>query len=188
MQGRPRILFVTSEWLLPDTSGGQQRASNLARLLGRIGDITLANVRSLAPDDETLRLNRREFDVWSAVTLPVARRGLLQRLRSRFRYELDPTCLETGRFALAPRDRAELLSMVHNHDVVWIQDVRTANACRVSQWPHSVLDTVDVGSNFYRSMARSRDGLGRRWLDHRLAWQWKRRERLFTERFDVVTV
>src|SRR5690348_14131424 len=189
MQGRPKILFATSEWLLPDTSGGQQRALGIARLLSRIGDVSLANIRSKATDGETLRLNRREFDVWSAVTVPAgARPSRLRRLESRLRYEFDPACLETGAFALAPDDRADLLRLMSRHDVAWIQGVGTANACRISKWPHSVLDTVDVHSNLYRSMARSRTRLGRRWLDHRLAWQWKRRERLFTERFDVVTV
>lgn len=188
MQGRPKILFVTSEWPLPVASGGQQRALGVARLLSRTGDASLANVRSKATDEETLRLNRREFETWSAVTLRAEPGSLFQRLRRRVRYELDPACLGTGGFALTPDDRADLLRLISRHDVVWIQDVGTANACRVSKWPRSVLDTVDVHSNLYRSMARSRDELGRRLLDHRLAWQWKRRERLFAERFDVVTV
>lgn len=188
LKERTKILFLTSEWPVPATSGGQQRALGIARLLSRIGDVSLANVRSKATDEETLRLNRREFEIWSAVTLPAEPGSLFQRLRRRVRYELDPACLETGAFALAPDDRADLHRLISRHDVVWIQDVGTANACRVSKWPNSVLDTVDVHSNLYRSMARSRDRLGRRLLDHRLSWQWKRRERLFTERFDVVTV
>src|SRR5690242_4797998 len=100
MQGRPRILFVTSEWPLPIASGGQQRALNIARLLSRMGEVSLAHVRSVPPDEETLRLNRREFDVWSAVTVrPASRGGLLRKLKWRIRHEFSPSFLETGPFA-----------------------------------------------------------------------------------------
>jgi len=189
MQGRPRILFVTKEWIFPTGNGAQERALNIAKLLNRVGDVSFVIVPDQAGDEERVWLNSGKLDL--RMVLRTRREflpGPLERLRWRFRYEFDPRHLATDFQSISEKDRSGLLNLLRNFDVIWVQDIQTANWCRIDRWPHCVLDTVDVHSNLYRSMARSRDGLGRRWLDHRLAWQWKRRERLFTERFDVVTV
>lgn len=189
MQGRPKILFVTKEWIFPTGNGAQERALNIARLLGRAGDVSFVIVRVNGGDEDSVRLNSRNLDL--RMVLRTRREflsGPVDRLRWRIGYEFDPRYLAMDHQSVGKGDRSAFVNLLGHYDVIWVQDIKTANWCGIHEWPHSVLDTVDVHSNLYRSMARSRGGLGRRLLDHRLAWQWKRRERLFAERFDVVTV
>ncbi|TAM79845.1 MAG: glycosyltransferase [Acidobacteria bacterium] len=189
MQQRLKILFVTGDWILPLGNGAQQRALNISRLLGRIGDVSFAIIPRHTDDPEMVSLNKRGFDVRVVFhAAPEAPKGAFGRLGRRFRREFDAGCLETDIYSISACDRAALLNLVQGYDVVWVQDVKTANSCRIGRWTHSVLDTVDVPSNMCRSMARTRGNVPRRLLDYRHSWIWMRRERLFTERFDVVTV
>ena len=90
---------------------------------------------------------------------------------------------------LAKPDRAALQELIQQHDVVWVHTIRTAHWFRIYRWPHSVLDVDDLPSRQRISRRRSRAAVHvRRLLDLRMSWIWRRRERMFPDRFDVLTV
>src|SRR5580704_3073554 len=81
-----------------------------------------------------------------------------------------------------------LEELFHQHDVIWVHTIRTAQWFRIYRWPHSVLDVDDLPSRPYQLAERSGGSLIRRMLDLRMAWIWQRRERILSERFDVLAV
>ena len=188
MQERPKILFIANQMPLPPDNGARQRALNISRLLGRFGEVSFVIVQRRAAEAAILRLNTQEFEVRMALLAARETLGRFSSIQRRILRELDPNCFATDDYAISGADRAKLLEEIQKHDLIWVQDVSTADSCRIGRWPHSVLDTVDVLSNWYRSVARKEDDPLRRLLDYRLSWIWKRRERTFTERFDIVTV
>ena len=66
--------------------------------------------------------------------------------------------------------------------------MRTASWFRMYRWPESVLDVDDLQSRTHRSVAHAGGSLGKRLVNLRRAWIWRRRERTLTDRFDVLTV
>lgn len=72
--------------------------------------------------------------------------------------------------------------------MVWIHTIRTANWFRLYRWPHSVLDVDDLQSRTHRSVAQASGNLATRLVNLRRSWIWRRHERHFTHRFDVLTV
>lgn len=190
MNCRPKILYVTSVWpLKPAHSGARQRVLNIGRLLGRFGEVSLVIAEFGPADEDTVRRTRREFNVRKIVRpLPAGRDDRLGRVEHRLRYEFDPRYLATHHYTVAENDRSALLELIKEHDLVWVHTVRTANLFRIDRWPRSVLDVDDIPSRFYLSKARSCRNPARRFLDLRLSWMWRLRERRLTERFGVLTV
>jgi glycosyltransferase involved in cell wall biosynthesis len=183
-----KILFVASHWPLGASYGAQQRVLNIARLLSRFGDVSFVIVDPERADEEVVYRTKREFEVrrtFRPFSAPMLKPT--DRVLHRCRYEFDPRYLWVP-FTVTDTDRDALLDLIQQHDVVWVHTIKTANLFRISRWPHSVLDVDDLLSRYYRSTAQSGGSLVRRFLDLRLSWQWRRREQLFTERFDVVTV
>lgn len=185
---RPKILFVTSHWPLAPAYGAQQRVLNIAKLLGRFGDVSFVIAPSEPEDEETARRTKREFEVHRVVRPLLVwpgrpPRGLSQRLR----HEFDSTYMATDPYVVSEPDRNGLQELIEQHDLAWVHTIRTAHWFRIYRWPHSVLDVDDLPSRTYQSEAQSDDSPVRRLLDHRMAWIWQRRERLFPERFSVLT-
>ena len=188
-QGRPKILFVTSHWPLAAAYGAQQRVLNIGRLLGRFGDVSFVIVPTEQEDEETVRRTRCECEVRRVIRpLQVAPGRRCVRLSNRLRHELDPAYMETDPYSVSDSDRAGLQELMQQHDVVWVHTLRTANWFRFHRWPHSVLDVDDLASSTYQSAAQSGRSPVRRLLDLRMAWIWRRRERILADRFDVLTV
>jgi glycosyltransferase involved in cell wall biosynthesis len=186
---RPKILFVTSHWPLAEAYGAQQRVLNIARLLKRIGDVSFVIVPSEQEDEETVHRTEREFEVRTVMRpLSVALRRSLGRLPERLRHEFDPTYMATDPYRMSRNDCTGLQELMKQLDVIWIHTIRTANWFRIYQWPHSVLDVDDLPSRSYQSEAQSGGSPARRLLNLRMAWIWRRRERKFEDRFDLLTV
>jgi glycosyltransferase involved in cell wall biosynthesis len=189
MHMQPKILFVTSHWPLDHAYGAQQRSLNIAKLLGRLGDVSLVVVPPEPENAEIARRTAREFPVrLVARPLPLAKGNLFHRLRQRFGHEFDPAHLATVPYAVSESDRRALLDLMQQHDVTWVHSVFVANLFRIRRWPSSVLDVDDIPSRLYVSSAQVARNPVRRLVDLRMSWIWRRREHLFTERFDAVTV
>lgn len=187
-QDGPKILFVTSHLPLAPAYGAQQRVLNIARQLNHFGHVSLVIVPTEPEDEETLRRTRREFDVCKVIrplTASSSRpfRGLTQRLR----HEFDPTYLATDLYEVSEAERRVLGELIEQHDLVWVHTIRTANWFRIYRWPHSVLDVDNLHSRTLRSEAESGGSPAERLLNLRRAWIWKRRERWFPERFNILT-
>src|ERR1700758_4962053 len=181
---RPKILFLTTNWLSAPSYGGQQRSMNLGRLLSRFGDVSYVIVSVTQEDPKTVRRTQKEFNVCKVVT-PVATRG---GLIHRFRHDFDSGYLGTRPYCVTDSDRAAVQQLLRQHDIIWIHGIETANALRITRWPNSILDIDDVPSRVYQSTAKSATSLGRRLLDLRMSWIWRRREKQLAKRFDVIGV
>ena len=187
-QSRPKILFVTSHWPLAPAYGAQQRVLNIGRLLGRLGDVSFVIASTDVEDEETVRRTKREFDVCRVIRpLHVASETSFP-LPQRLRHEFDPTYLEADPYEASEQDRMALKDLIQQHDLVWIHTIRTASWFRMYRWPRSVLDLDDLQSRTHRSVAQAGGSLGKRLVNLRRAWIWRRRERTLTDRFDVLTV
>jgi hypothetical protein len=184
----PKILFVTSHWPLAAAYGAQQRVLNIAALLSRFGDVSFVIVPTEVEDEETVRLTKREFEVCRVMDPSPVVSDKSFRLIQRLRHELDPTYLETDPYVVSETDRGLLKELMQHHDLVWIHTIRTANRFRIYRWPRSVLDVDDLPSRTHRSVAQSGGSPASRLINLRRAWIWRRRERTFQERFDVLTV
>lgn len=188
VRDRPKILFVTSHWPLAAAYGAQQRVLNIGKLLGRFGDVSFVIVPTELEDEETVRRTKREFEVCRIIRpLPVAVGGSFGRLPQRLRHEFDPTYMATDPYVVNEPDRKGLQELIQQHDLVWVHTIRTAHWFRIYRWPHSVLDVDDLPSRTYQSRAQSGGSPVRRLIDLRMAWIRRRRERLFPERFSVLT-
>jgi len=188
-QNRPKILFVTSHWPLAAAYGAQQRVLNIARLLSRFGDVSLVIVPTEQEDEETARRTRCEFEVRRVIRpLLVAPGSGSGRLPRRLRHEFDAAYMATDPYLVSEPDRAALQELIQQHDVTWVHTIRTANWFRIYRWPHSVLDVDDLPSSQHQSAAQSDGSRAGRLLSLRRSWIWRRRERIFPKRFDVLTV
>jgi glycosyltransferase involved in cell wall biosynthesis len=186
---RPRILFLTSHWPLASAYGAQQRVLNIARLLARFGDLSFVIAPTEIEDEETFRRTQSEFEVRGIIRpVQVAPEKPLGKLVHKLRHEFDPTYMATDPYTVGEPDRAALQELIQEHDLVWVHTIRTAHWFRNYRWPHSVLDVDDLPSRTYHSAAQSGSSPARRLIDLRMAWIWRRRERTFPKRFDVLTV
>lgn len=189
MSEKMKILYVTPHWPTAAAYGAQQRVLNVARLLGRFGEVSFAIVPFARENEQVAPSAERGSDVLDVFhESPIPGTNRLDRLRHRLRYELDPSYLATHHCTVSANDRIRLLELIKDHDLIWVHTLRVANLFGIRKWPHSVLDVDDLSSRFYWSQAQSGTSLPRRLLDLRLSWMWRQRERLLTERFDVVAV
>ena len=140
-------------------------------------------------DEETAHRTRLEFNVCRVMRpLRIAENKSFLALPQRLRHEFDPTYLGTDPYAASDEDRAVLSELINEHDVVWIHTIRTANWFRLYRWPHSVLDADDLQSRTHRSVALVSGNPATRLINLRRSWIWRRHERHFEHRFDVLTV
>ena len=184
---QPNILYVTAHCPFGQSYGAQLRALNIGRLLQQVGKVSLVLAAPLSwkIDQEGLDRCRHEFALKRVVRFnPFIRRCFIDRIR----HEIDPSFLQTQFFTADEADRKAMLQLIDEHDVVWVHTVRIANAFRINRWSHSVLDVDDIPSRLYASAAKDESSAIRSLLDLRISLIWKRRERLFSNRFDVITV
>ena len=181
----PNILYITSFFPHGPSCGAQVRVLNIGRQLKRVGKVSLAIVPLTELNQGSLDRTRGEFEVrLIARSRPAPPRSYWDRMR----YELDPSFLNTRFSAVSECDREIMLRMIHEYDIIWVHSIRTANEFQIYRWPHTVLDVDDIQSRLYISYAKADSGIIRSLLDYRLSLIWWRRERLFKDRFDVLTV
>ncbi len=180
-----KILYVTSYFPHGARCGAQIRTLNIARLLKRIGDVSLVIIPYLGVDQGSLERTQGEFDVRHVFRLEP---NPLKNLGQRIKYEVVPSFTNTHFSAASEPDRRTMLKLIHEYDVIWLHTIRTANEFQIYRWPNSVLDLDDIQSRLYASRSKSGSNTIRSLLDYRMSLIWSRRERLFKNRFDVITV
>jgi len=180
-----RILYITSRWPGVPVSGTQQRLSHIGRLLQRLGTVRLVVVGHSADAARWRARTEEQFDVASFIAVKPSRpAGAIGRLR----HEFDPRYLQTAPMTVDALDRRVVIDLVHEHDVVWVHGIPTANVLDIYRWPRSVIDIDDIPSQVYRSTAGVGESLIRRLLNLRMSSIWRRREATLAERFAVVLV
>jgi glycosyltransferase involved in cell wall biosynthesis len=184
-----KILFVTSHWPLAPAYGAQQRVLHLARLLSRLGDLSFVIVPSEPEDAETARRTHKEFKISRVVRPLISNRanGLIQSISERIQHELDPAFMATDSYEVSDIDRAALLELIEQHDLIWVHTIRVANWFRLFRWPHSILDVDDLPSRRLLSEVQSNRNSVKRLLDCRRYLLWRRREKALLKRFDILT-
>ena len=177
---RPNILIITSERPCGPTYGAQIRLINIARLLSRLGDVSFV----VAGQPEMVS-HECEFDIKRIAHLvQLPKRGIVGRIH----HELNPSFLETEGHVVCETDRAVVLGLMGESDIIWIHGLKTANMLRVLKWPRSVLDIDDIPSLVFSSQAKEDSGIVMRMNNYRKSIIWRRRERLLRQRFSFVTV
>jgi glycosyltransferase involved in cell wall biosynthesis len=184
---RPKILFLTPHWPLAAAYGAQQRVLNIAGLISRVGDLSFVILPLGQEDDEVRRRTQKEFSV-RAIIRPSLRSERPRGLAHRLRHEFDPNYMITDPYEIREADRNFLEKLVQEHDMVWVHTIAPAQWFRIHRWHKSVLDVDDLPSRCYESAAQSGQHAGRRLLDLRMKWIWRRRERMLPSRFSVLTV
>jgi glycosyltransferase involved in cell wall biosynthesis len=133
-----------------------------------MGSVTLVIASSEEIDQADLDRTREEFEITRIFRM---NSDPISNIKSRIEFELNPSFLNTHFSSVSESDREAMIQMTQEHDVVWIHSLNTANAFRINQWPHTVLDIDDIPSR-----------------DYRMSLIWRRRERLLSDRFSSISV
>jgi len=177
----PKFLCITTHDPHAANSGSGLRVRHLFRLLARLGDVRVLVAGSLSPVDES----QREFEIIGNIQFGfVDKPSLAQRLRRQF----DSRFLEIEGMHVSPTERERLLQLMSRHDMVWVHDVKIANALGIENWPKTVLDVEHLPSNFIKTTLPATIGLVEKLRLLNQFVLWRRHERKIAGRFDALCV
>jgi glycosyltransferase involved in cell wall biosynthesis len=153
-------------------------------LLQRHGDVALALVGPDPISPEELDLTQKHFNLKAIMPLRATRLTAWNAIKK----EIDPRFHAVRGQRLSPEDRKRFFDICNDHDIVWFHTVRIPDAAERHAWRNSILDVDDLPSQMYLSRAGTSASPLRWILDRRMVWLWRRREKLFLERFNAVCV
>lgn len=178
-----KVLFVTPNWPLGATFGGQLRALHTARALRAIGDVTVVVVGSNARDADSHRATESEFRVEEPV---FENRALLRGPADRLRLLIDPKFLNVHGVSSSAADRERIQRLQREHDLTWVFNARTPNILHIWHWSRTHLDIDDIPSLSFRTAPdRSMMDVVR---NASRAVILRRRERALPSRFTTLSV
>ena len=181
----PRILYITSHWPGAAAYGTQQRLLHIGRLLQRVGSVRLLVVDHFGESRLWRESTEREFEIARVVPVrPENSGGLFGWLR----HTLDSRYLPIAPVIVDCDERQAVVSLLQEHDVVWVHGLNTAYSLGIDHWPRSVIDLDDVPSRVYRSMAGVHTTVVQRLVDLRMSTVWRRREAKLADRFAMILV
>jgi len=181
---RPKILFLCTACPF-GTSGSGVRTMHVAKLLEKVGPVTMVVATERPWTDEQLAKTRATFNLGAYI---LYRPAPIRTLADRWRQVFDPKFMNSNGVAVPPEAARQVQDLVDSHDLVWIHTFKLANAFRRFQWPHSVLDVDDYPSRFHASAAPHTPWVIPKFRRWRNAFAWRRRESVWAERFSVVSV
>lgn len=179
IRSSPRILYVSEAW----THGAQVRCLSIYRALREMGSVELMLLASSPEAGESISQANGEVQV--AHKYAIERRpnsGPVAKLR----FTLDPSSDYPYGSAVTEAE-AQRIAGSKDFDVVWFFKQRSADMFPNMAWARSVLDIDDVQSKYEGSVLSYGSGLGRL-KALRAVYIWKRRERLLSQRFSVLSV
>lgn len=180
---KPRILYVTPAWPGDTATGVHVRAWNVLRALQQIGTVETIHLAEHDADGSPALRGETE----PAYHIPVAsrpNRGITENLR----WALDPKANYPFGCRVGQEAVNLMRGIVNGFDVVWFFKPRSADVFPNAAWQQSVLDIDDLESRYQRSSFSAGGSLANRFLIARRQFAWTRREKLFGERFTVLTV
>ena len=148
-----------------------------------MGDLSLVVVDYTRGDPKTIARTAAEFNILAHGTYlhyapwPVR----LHRLISR-------RAAGPEGFVVEKELREAVLPRLGDFDLVWLHNLRTANAFPLWRWPHSVMDIDDIPSTYHRSILKSSGPWPHRIRAACRMFLWQRRERCLEERFSALAV
>ena len=180
-----RILYLTPYWPHRATSASEVRALHVARALRERGDVEIVVVGGEGAEDEWMAWPEKEFSV--ACSFPVATKascGLYQKLAETF----DPRRHYPDSYGAEQKAMRQVQMIAQEFDVIWFCKLRTADNFPTWAWPRSVVDIDDLPSIYERSVLRTEAGVRKRISSARRLVSVMRREKLLSERFNVLVV
>jgi glycosyltransferase involved in cell wall biosynthesis len=180
----PRILFLCTACPF-GSSGSGVRTLHVARLLEKIGPVTLLAATSLEWSEQQLAQTRAAFTFAGLIKY---REDPVRGAANRWRQIFDPRFLNTNGVIVPPEARAKLDQLAAEHDVIWIHTQKLANAFRLFHWPKSIIDVDDYPSRFHTSAIPHSPWVLPKLRRLRNAFAWRRREAVWAERFSILTV
>jgi polysaccharide biosynthesis protein PslH len=180
-----RILYLTPYWPHRATSASEVRALHVARALRERGDVEIVVVGGEGAEDEWMAWPEKEFNV--ACSFPVATkasRGLYHKLAETF----DPRRHYPDSYGAEQKAMRQVQMIAQAFDVIWFCKLRTADNFPTWAWPRSVVDIDDLPSIYERSVLRTETGVRKRISSARRLVSVMRREKLLSERFNVLVV
>jgi len=183
MSSNPSIVYVTP--CSPDglDFGTRLRVRQVARALRELGELKIVVVGG-AEDFPTQQNGTGEFEIERFLPL---HHLTPNNLSARYRRLLDVRSNPYGRH-LDSQSQDWVQSYVKNFDLVWVHHLRTAYAVGQWKWKRSVMDLDDVTSMHCRSVAANSERVMERVKSKVQIQLTRRRERLLSDRFTVVSV
>jgi glycosyltransferase involved in cell wall biosynthesis len=180
----PRILYVSPWPSGAPRSAAELRAVHVAKALRQVGDIEVAPIGP-SPDEEKLNDRLAEWHIRHGVETHLQAN---ENCRAKIEWLLNPRSPQPHGIAVDERSARLVHSAARDFDITWFFGLRSANIFPDWAWPRSVVDIDDIPSMFERSVLSSAIPVHARLLSLLRVWSWQRRERLFGERFTVLTV
>lgn len=185
LEAMPKFLCITAHDPDGPDYGSTLRVRHLFRLLARLGDVRVVLVGYFGAPDNICKDPRREFEIIGRVRCCfTSKLPLMHRLRRQF----DSRFLNIEGVQAPPDERERLLQLMSRHDMVWIHNVKVANAIGIWRWPKSVLDMDDLSSEFSKTYLINSSGLVEKIRNLNHVILWSRQERKVKERFNAVCV
>jgi glycosyltransferase involved in cell wall biosynthesis len=182
---KPRILYVTPVWPGRTATGVHVRALNVLRALQQIGTVEAVLLGDEGASDADLSESEREIKL--AHTIPVTLQGnsgFIEKLR----WTLDPKANYPCGCRAGQEAMNRILATPDGFDLIWFFKPRCPDMFPNAVWPRSVLDIDDLESRYENSRLGVGGGVLKDLLTIRRQLVWKRREKLFGDRFTVLTV
>jgi glycosyltransferase involved in cell wall biosynthesis len=178
-----RILYVSPRFHSVPKSAGELRALRVANALQQIGRVSVLTVNS-----EEQREDEHDNTIFPIVGRLVTKIHRNEGLLAKARWLFDPRSREPHGVAVDSEGAARLRMLAGEYDLIWFNELRTANMFPDWAWQHSVVDLNDIPSLFEQSVLTHGISTGVRLATKLRVWSWQRRERLLDERFKVLAV
>jgi len=185
MPSDPRILFIGENAPYGPMNGGGLRTRVTIEALASVGRVTFLPVIPEPWSVDAVAETARRFELAPPIRFHSSEKR--QRLSARIQRNVSPRCMDTDGFQIDGRDEAVVDRELRHAELVWIYQVRRANLLRRWHWPRTVLDIDDLASRFELTQAVVSTRAQRIRALWR-AWLWRRREKLFDERFRHLVV
>jgi polysaccharide biosynthesis protein PslH len=181
---KPRILYVTPAWPGETPTGVHVRSLNVLRALQQIGTVEAVHLAEHAETAGSAALGAETRPAYRIPVMVRPNKGITEALL----WALDPKSNYPFGCRVGP-DAVDLMRRTLNDfDVVWFFKARSADVFPNTSWARSVLDIDDLESRYEHSNFRAGGSIVKQLLTRRRQFAWRRRERLFGERFTVITV
>lgn len=181
----PKFLCITAHDPDSQDRGSVLRVRHLFRMLARLGDVRVVLAGYFNQLDESNEPPQREFDLIGKVKFSFLGKTSLA---SRLRRQLDSRFLAIEGVQVLDDERERLRNLMAKHDMVWVHNVKLANAFGIWHWPKTVLDVDDVPSDFCKTLLLNSSGLIQKLRSLNQFVLWRRQEKNIGKRFDALCV
>jgi glycosyltransferase involved in cell wall biosynthesis len=188
-----RILYISPFWPRESTAqgagfrrgGSQIRSLGVLRALQQMGTVEIVNLNDENTDSNLVLDPGYDANIVRTLEVnPKANRGL----RRKFAWAFNPHSNYPNGCSVGDKETREILESLSNYDLVWFFKQRSPDMFPNAAWSCSVLDIDDVPSTCENVNLQVEEGWAERARHYTRRFSWRRREKLFGDRFTVLTV